>query len=127
MLNQIKGFLAGPMPRKILFFDEMLTPRLIRTAYWLGLIAVVWTGLGHFFTNGFFGIFEALIYVVMGVIVLRVISELVMLLFKLNENMQAVAENTKQSGAAKPKVVKKTAKKASKKVAKKASAKKADS
>ena len=134
MLDQIKEFLAGPMPRKILYFDEMLTPSLIRTAYWLGLIAVVWTGLGHLFSNGFLGIFEALIYIAMGVIVLRVIAELVMLLFKLNDNMQEVAQNTKSALSSKRSTAntaanrpaKKTTKKVSKKVAKKVTKKTSD-
>ncbi len=119
MLDKINDFLAEPLPRRILFFDEMLTPSLIRTAYWLGLLAVVWTGLGHLFSNGFLGIFEGLIYIAIGVIVLRVIAELVMLLFKLNENMEAVAQNTSAPKAST--AVKKTSKKTSKKVAKKAS------
>ena len=124
MVDQIKEFLAGPIPRKILYFDEMLTPSLIRTAYWLGLIAVVYTGVAHLTSNGFLGIFEAVIYVVTGVIVLRVLAELVMLLFKLQDSMQQVASNTKSS---KPTTSKKVAKKSTKKVAKKASKKAADS
>ena len=124
MVDQIKEFLAGPIPRKILYFDEMLTPSLIRTAYWLGLIAVVYTGVAHLTSNGFLGIFEAVIYVVTGVIVLRVLAELVMLLFKLQDSMQQVASNTKPS---KPTTSKKVAKKSTKKVAKKASKKAADS
>ena len=124
MVDQIKEFLAGPIPRKILYFDEMLTPSLIRTAYWLGLIAVVYTGVAHLTSNGFLGIFEAVIYVVTGVIVLRVLAELVMLLFKLQDSMQQVASNTKSS---KPTTSKKVAKKSTKKVAKKASKKAVDS
>lgn len=94
MLDKINDFVSEPLPRKILFFDEMLTPSLIRLAYWLGLLAVAWTGLGRMFSNGFFGFFEGIVYVAIGVIVLRVASELVMLLFKLNENMETVAANT---------------------------------
>ena len=119
MIDQVKEFLAGPMPRKILFFDDMLTPSLIRTAYWLGLIAVAYTGVAHFFTNGFLGMFEAIIYVVTGVIVLRVVSELVMLLFKLNDNMQEVAVNSKQAANVRRRVAKKVTKKATKKATKK--------
>jgi len=38
MLDKINNFINEPLPRKILFFDEMLTPSLIRLAYWLGLL-----------------------------------------------------------------------------------------
>jgi len=94
MLDKLTEFIAEPLPRKILFFDDMLTPSLIRVVYWLGLLSVVWTGLGRMFSNGFFGFFEGIVYIVIGVIVLRVISELVMLLFKINENVEILASGT---------------------------------
>ncbi|MBL4674464.1 MAG: hypothetical protein JKX81_19540 [Arenicella sp.] len=59
-----------PLPRRVLFFDDLLTPSLIRVLYWLGLLTVLWTGLGHFFSNGFFGMFEGLVFIVGGVIAL---------------------------------------------------------
>lgn len=94
MLDKIKEFVAEPLPRRILFFDDLLTPSLIRALYWLGLLSVVWSGLGRMFSNGFFGFFEGIVYVVIGVIVLRVASELVMLLFKINENLEVMAGDT---------------------------------
>jgi len=94
MLDKLTEFIAEPLPRKILFFDDMLTPSLIRVVYWLGLLSVAWTGLGRMFSNGFFGFFEGIVYIVIGVIVLRVISELVMLLFKINENVEILASGT---------------------------------
>lgn len=129
MLDKINEFLQGPLPRRILFFDDLLTPTLIRTLYWLGLLAVAWTGAAHFFTNGFFGMFEAMVYIVTGVIGLRVLAELVMLLFKINENLETIATKpastpvvTATDPVSKP-VKKKTKKKVSKKVAKKVSKK----
>lgn len=123
MLDKINEFIAEPLPRKILFFDEMLTPSLIRLAYWLGLLAVVWTGLGKLFSHGFFGIFEAVVFVAIGVIGLRVLAEIIMLFFKLNENMETVAKNSEaekaSAAAAKPRSSKKVAKKTAKKVSKK--------
>ena len=88
MIDSISDFLKEPLPRRVLFFDDLLTPSLIRVLYWLGLLAVLWTGIGHFFSNGFFGMFEAIVYVVAGVIALRVIAALVMLLFKINQNIE---------------------------------------
>ena len=96
MFAKLNDFIKEPLPRRILFFDDMLTPSLIRTLYWIGLLAVIWTGLGHFFTNGFFGLFEAVVYVIGGVIALRVLAELVMLLFKINENLETIANDNEQ-------------------------------
>ncbi len=118
MLDKINDFISEPLPRKILFFDEMLTPSLIRLAYWLGLLAVVWIGLGKLFSNGFFGLFEAAVFVAIGVIGLRVLAEIIMLFFKLHENMEIVAKNSVVEPV-KKKTVRKTAKKVSKKVTKK--------
>ena len=61
-----------------------------------------------------------------GVIVLRVVSELVMLLFKLNDNMQEVAVNSKQAANVRRKVAKKVTKKATKKATKKVIKKSSD-
>ncbi|MFT6406899.1 MAG: putative membrane protein [Arenicella sp.] len=102
MLDSIKDFVKEPMPRRVLFFDNMLTPSLIQVLYWLGLLTVVWNGLGHFFSNGFFGIFEGLVYVVGGVIALRVMAELVMLLFKINQNLETIADRTEPDVVADP-------------------------
>jgi hypothetical protein len=94
MSDNINDFLAEPLPRKVLFFDSMLTPKLISPLYWLGLLALAWNCIGYFFSNGFFGMFEAVVIFVVSAIALRVIAELAMLLFKINENLAKVAKNT---------------------------------
>ena len=116
MLDKINEFLAEPLAQRLLFFNEMLTPSLIRLAYWLCLLAVAWTGLGRMFSGGFGNFIEGIAFIATGAILARVAAELVILLFKLNENMEAVAENT----AAKATPVKKVTKKTTKKVSKKA-------
>ncbi len=115
MFEKLNNFIAQPLPRKILFFDEMLTPQLIRLAYWLGLLAVAWVALGNIFTNGFFGFFETIVQFVIGVIAVRVGAELVMVLFKLHENSSAIVENTAGAKSTTKKTTKKVTKKASKK------------
>lgn len=111
MLEEINKFIAQPLPRKILFFDEMLTPKLIRLAYWLGLLTVVWITLGDLFSNGFFGFFETIVRFVIGVIAVRVGAELVMVLFKLHENSAQIVKNTAAKAPTR-KVTKKATKKA---------------
>ena len=123
MVDKINEFLAEPLAQKVLFFNEMLTPSLIRLAYWLCLLAVLWTGLGHMFSGGFSNFLEGIAYVATGAILARVAAELVILLFKLNEHMEQVAENT-MTPAPKPKTtVKTTSSKVAKKVIKKTSKK----
>lgn len=95
MIDKINEFIHQPIPRRILFFDDLLTPNLIRTGYWLGLLAVVWVGLRTFFSQGFFGMFEGLVFIGIGVIALRVLSELIMLLFKIHDHLEVLADNVK--------------------------------
>jgi len=97
MIDSINDFLKEPFPRRMLFFDDLLTPSLIRVLYWLGLLTVCWTGIGHFFSNGFFGMFEALVYVAGGVIALRVMAELVLQLFKINQNLEKLIDKSEQT------------------------------
>lgn len=118
MNDKINEFLAEPLAQKVLFFNEMLTPSLIRIAYWLCLVGVVWNGLGHMFSGGFSNFVEGIALIATGAILARVAAELVILLFKLNENMEKVAMNTNAKGESVR--VTKTAKKVSKKVSKKA-------
>jgi len=120
MNDKINEFLAEPLAQKVLFFNDMLTPSLIRIAYWLCLLAVVWTGLGHMFSGGFWAFIEGIAYIATGAILARVGAELIILLFKLNENMETVAANTKPAAKSSTARISKSSKKTSKKVSKKA-------
>ena len=118
MNDKVNEFLAEPLAQKVLFFNEMLTPSLIRVAYWLCLVGVAWNGLAHMFSGGFSNFIEGIAFIATGAILARVAAELVILLFKLNENMEKVASNTEAK--AESARITKTTKKATKKVSKKA-------
>ena len=84
--------------RDLFFFDAMLTPKFITVIYWLGLIGVVLSGLGSIFLMGFqyvtFGGFiRGLFITVAGAIAVRVWCELMIVLFKINENVQKIASS----------------------------------
>ena len=78
--------------KDVLFFDKMLTPKIITFVYWLLLLAAVVGGLGSMFGGygGFtFGkFFMGLLYVVGGAIAARIWCELLIVLFKMNEALQ---------------------------------------
>ncbi|MEM7359746.1 MAG: DUF4282 domain-containing protein [Pseudomonadota bacterium] len=120
MNDKINEFLNEPLAQKVLFFNEMLTPSLIRLAYWLCLLAVAWTGLGHMFSGGFSNFIEGIAYIVTGGILARVGAEVIILFFKINENIEKVAANTDAKPAPARITSKKTTKKASKRTTKKA-------
>jgi hypothetical protein len=84
--------------RDVLFFDAMLTPKVVTLVYWLLLVTAVIAGLGSMFYMGFqymsFGTFvRGLAITVGGAIGARIWCELVIVLFKLNENVQRIANS----------------------------------
>lgn len=82
--------------RDILFFDNMLTPKIITIVYWLLLLAAVVGGLGTMFGGyeGFtFGkFFMGLFYVAAGAVAARIWCELMIVLFKMNEALQEMRQ-----------------------------------
>ncbi len=80
--------------RDILFFDNMLTPKIITVVYWLFLLAAVFGGIGSMFGgyNGFTigGFFLGLFYMVIGAVAARIWCELLIVLFKMNEALQEI-------------------------------------
>jgi hypothetical protein len=86
--------------RDVLYFDSMLTPKVVTLVYWLLLLAALIAGLGSMFYTGFqymsFSTFaRAVVITLGGAIAARIWCELVIVLFKLNENMQRMV-NQKQ-------------------------------
>lgn len=71
-------------PRDFLFFDKMLTPKVITFIYWLLLVAVVIGGVIYMFRNFLVG----LVALVCGLIGVRIWCELAMVFFKMNEALQ---------------------------------------
>ncbi len=84
--------------RDVLFFEAMLTPKVVTLVYWLLLVTAVIAGLGSMFYMGFqymsFGTFvRGLAITLGGAIGARIWCELVIVLFKLNENVQRIANS----------------------------------
>ncbi len=73
--------------KDILYFDNMLTPKIITFIYWILVIAVVLAGLQSIF-NG--EILSGLGIIVGGSIAVRVWCELMIIFFKMNEALQEI-------------------------------------
>lgn len=78
--------------RDVLFFDSMLTPKIITLVYWLLLVVVVISGIGMMFTGGFGSFIMGLFTILAGAVGARIWCELLIVLFKINENMKKVAD-----------------------------------
>lgn len=75
--------------KDIFFFESMLTPKIITFVYWLMLLTVVVGALGTIFSGK---ILIGLGAFVGGVIGVRIWCELLIVLFKINENIKKMAE-----------------------------------
>lgn len=77
------------------FLDEMLTPKVLTILYWLALLYVAVNGLNVMFAGKemtFDKFAGGVGMIIGGVVAARIGSELLMVVFKINENIQALAE-----------------------------------
>ncbi|WP_086981232.1 DUF4282 domain-containing protein [Vibrio aphrogenes] len=79
------------------YFDSMLTPKLVTGLYWLLLLIAVFSGFSVMF-SGYHGItFESFILGLLsmagGAIGARIWCELMIVVFKINENLQALKDS----------------------------------
>lgn len=77
--------------KDIFFFDSMLTPKIITFVYWLMLLGSLISGLSAMFTQYGGGIFSGLGIIIGGAIGSRIWCELLIVLFKIHENLQKIA------------------------------------
>jgi hypothetical protein len=76
--------------KDLFFFDSMLTPKIITFVYWLGLLSVVIGGFGSIFSH-YGSIWSGLGIIIGGTIGVRIWCELLIVLFKIHENLQKIA------------------------------------
>ena len=81
--------------RSLLFFESMITPKIITFIYRLLLFVALVGGIGSMFSFGrmsFTGFATGLAILVGGALGARIWCELLMVLFKINEHTQKMAE-----------------------------------
>jgi len=80
--------------RNILFFDSMLTPKVITFVFWLMLLLVVVGGLGFMFAGGlsFIRFLLGLLAMAAGAVGARISCEILIVMFKIHENIKKMAD-----------------------------------
>lgn len=76
-------------PRDLLFFDEMVIPKIINIVYWLLLAGTAISGLATIISGRVIG---GLLMIVIGAVAARVWCELVIVIFKIYESVRKIAE-----------------------------------
>jgi hypothetical protein len=79
----------------LLGFEKMVTPIVIRILYFLGLLVVLISGVGALFGGGFRGILTGFAILIFGAIMVRVYSELLILLFRIHDNLVSINQQMK--------------------------------
>lgn len=77
--------------KNIFFFDSMLTPKIITFVYWLLLLASVLSGVTKMFAGYDASFVYGLFIIVSGCVGARIWCELLIVLFKINGNLQKIA------------------------------------
>ena len=72
----------------LLSFKKMITPGFIHVIYWIGILAVLLNAIGG--VIGGAGIVSRVVMAVAGLIIVRVGCEVLLVLFRINENLAAL-------------------------------------
>ncbi|MBX9899950.1 MAG: DUF4282 domain-containing protein [Burkholderiaceae bacterium] len=82
--------------KDIFYFEDMLTPKIITFVYWLLLLFCVVSGLGTMFGGyggpSFGGFLAGLGIMIGGAVGARIWCELLIVLFKIHENIKKIAD-----------------------------------
>ncbi|MFO8025695.1 DUF4282 domain-containing protein [Thiohalophilus sp.] len=82
--------------KEIFLFNSMLTPKIITVVYWVLLFFTLVSGLGMMFTSQYGGVTLGNFLMGLGVIIggaigARIWCELLIVLFKINDNIKTLA------------------------------------
>ena len=93
MNSKVKNFLT---------FQKMLTPIIIQVIFWISVTACVVLGItlivkgaGASFSGGKI-VLEGILFLLLGPLVVRLYCEVLIILFRINDSLVAIKENTKQ-------------------------------
>jgi hypothetical protein len=83
MNDQMKDFLL---------FKKMITPIIIQVLFWLGVAGVVIFGFVQLFNSE---IVQGLAMIILGPVFVRLWTEILIVLFKINDNLKEINDKTK--------------------------------
>ncbi|GAC26338.1 hypothetical protein GMES_4065 [Paraglaciecola mesophila KMM 241] len=83
--------------KDLFFFDSMLTPKIITVVYWLMLLAALVSGVGTMFNSYGGGFFAGAGILIAGAVGARIWCELLIVLFKIHENLKKIADRNDTS------------------------------
>ncbi len=82
---------ASHEPTDFLTLKRFIAPFLIQIVYWIGLGVLVLGALGSLFAGGFLGVAIGLVSLVLGALVWRVVCEIWIVIFSINDRLGIIA------------------------------------
>jgi hypothetical protein len=82
--------------QKFFFFDSMLTPKILTFVYWILCLVAIISGITYMFVAGwngptFWSFIQGLFIIAFGVVGSRIWCELLIVIFKINDNLRTIA------------------------------------
>jgi predicted membrane metal-binding protein len=88
--------------RDLFQWDRFITPSIVKPFYWLVIALIALFGLSGVFSGlavmavspfgGFIFVLSSIISVVVGVVSTRIVAELVLIIFRINEHLGAIRD-----------------------------------
>jgi hypothetical protein len=86
MNDQMKDFLT---------FRKMITPVIVQVLFWIAVAVIIIYGFYTMFASSFV---QGLLMVILGPIVYRILFEMLIVIFKINDTLTDIKNNTKKEG-----------------------------
>ena len=93
--------IKGSMLKNVLFFERMLTPKIITFVYWVSLLGCVigaFIVMGMSSRSGFGGPLPGLLILIVGPVGVRIWCELLIVLFKINDHLRDLRDDARSQG-----------------------------
>jgi hypothetical protein len=91
----------GDKMQKFLTLNELVTPTIIRVVYWIGIALIILGALSSMF-GGFGAFLIGLVGAAIGLVLWRVWCEVMLILFRIHDDLSQIARNTAPAGAMPP-------------------------
>ena len=76
--------------KNFLMFRKMLSPILIQLLFWAAIILFVYTAVTDFLSHE--SVFNVLMIIVLGTLAARIVCELLILFFRINDNLEEIKQ-----------------------------------
>jgi len=77
-----------------LTFEKMIAPVVIQVIFWIGVVGVVIAGLLTLFSSSFLA---GLATIILGPLVIRIYCEILLVFFRILDNLREINANTRKS------------------------------